>query len=107
MSDAHERIHPFEKLTRTQKKVLADLELFSGGGERVSISSRKLAESTGLSRPTVLNAVEALNDLHLISTEKRERGKASLHTLLFRGSVRLSPGQISPSAMSASTGGAR
>ncbi|HSU61199.1 MAG TPA: helix-turn-helix domain-containing protein [Bryobacteraceae bacterium] len=102
MSDAPTRIL---QLTRTQKKVLADLELFSDDGEHVAISHRKLAESTGLSRPTVLTAIEALNDLRLITTCPRKPREPGRYRLLFPVSVRTASGQISPLAKRSSTGG--
>lgn len=107
MSNAPTRVHAIENLTRAQKKVLADLELFSDGQESVVISSRKLAESTGLSRPTVLTALEALNELQLITTCPRRPPGPGRYRLLFPVSVRLGRGQICPSAKRSSTGGAR
>jgi DNA-binding MarR family transcriptional regulator len=81
-------------LTRAQKKVLADLDLFSDGKAQVVISSRQLAETTGLSRPTVLSALEQLNELQLIQTLRGGPRRASLHRLLPVRSVRTASGQI-------------
>ncbi len=102
MSNAPERI---SKLTRAQRKVLADLELFSDDDRRVAIASRKLAETTGLSRTTVRVALSDLNDLGLIRTYAPHRPRASEHTLLFPVSVRLGNGPICPSTRRSSTGG--
>ena len=108
MPHANSRVSNLEvQLTRAQRKVLADLELFSGESQRVVISSRRLAQYTGLSRPTVLSALAALNDRQLIQTHTPRAPKTSEHILLFRGSVRMADGQICPSARRASTGGAR
>ena len=104
MSDAPTRIL---QLTRTQKKVLADLELFSKDGAHVAISHRKLAASTGLSRPTVLRALEALNDLGVIRSYTPHPPRVREHTLFFPVSVRIGDGQICPSARRSSTGGGR
>jgi hypothetical protein len=88
MLDAFPRVHG---LTRAQRKVLADLDLFSDGKEQVVISSRKLAETTGLSRPTVLAALEQLNELRVIQTLHGGPRRASSHRLL---PVRTASGQI-------------
>jgi hypothetical protein len=95
------------QLTRAQRKVLADLELFSDDQRRAVISTRKLVATTGLDLKTVLAAINRLNELQLIRTYIPPRRKTAEHTLLFRGSVRTSGAGISAPAMSASTGGAR
>jgi DNA-binding MarR family transcriptional regulator len=108
MQNAHSRAaSPFAGLTKSQRKVLADLELFSGDSDRIAIGHRKLAQTTGLSRPTVQTALEALNELQLILTRRRGPSEPSEHRLLYRGSVRIDPGQIEPLARRSSTGRAR
>jgi hypothetical protein len=104
MPDAQTRV---PELTRAQKKVLADLELFSDGAPSVAVPYRKLVQSTGLSGGAVLSALDALVGLALIRIRRGTPRKASEYTLLYRGSVRIASGSIGPLAIRPSTGGAR
>jgi DNA-binding GntR family transcriptional regulator len=79
-------------LTRAQRKVLADIELFSDRQNRAVLSSRGLAETTGLSRRTVQAAIDRLNELQLIRTVTGTRTRPSEHRLV---PVRLGGGAIS------------
>lgn len=93
-------------LSESERKVLADLQLLSDDAGRVVISSRQLKETTGLSRPTVLSALQRLADRRLIKTYTPHRPKVCEHTVLFRELVRLSDGQAAaPRAKRSSTGG--
>ncbi len=80
-------------LSESERKVLADLQLFSDDEGRVVISSRQLKETTGLSLPTVLNTLQRLADRRLIQTYTPPRPKVCEHTVLFRDPVRLTDAQ--------------
>lgn len=94
-------------LTRSERKVLADLQLFSDDYGHVVISSRQLVQTTGLTQKTVFRALERLADRRLIQTYTPRRPKTCEHTVLFRGSVRYAHDGISKARAGRSAKGGR
>jgi DNA-binding MarR family transcriptional regulator len=76
------------QLTKSQRKVLVELELASGTGACARISTRQLVHLTGLTRPTVKAAIDRLNELQLIRSFIPPRPRPSEHTLLCPSSER-------------------
>lgn len=93
-------------LTPSERKVLADLQLFSDDHGRVVISSRQLKETTGLARQTVLTVLQRLADRRLIETYTPRCPKVCEHKVLFRVPVRLADGLTgNPRSRRSSAGG--
>ena len=86
MASPQERI---PVLTRSERKVLADLQLLQNKSGKATLSSRNLAELTGLSGCGVRKAIDRLNELQLIKTYTGSvNHRPSEHTVLWQVPVR-------------------
>jgi predicted transcriptional regulator len=75
---------PLRALTRAERKVLADLQLFSDDTGHVAISTRQLAETTGLSQSGIASILRRLADKRLIATCKRPRRMGCEYTVIHK-----------------------
>ena len=87
----------FDTLTRAQHRVLAYLAEQRNAADIAARSSREIAQALGLSRRTVQNAVNKLNDLDCLRTWSGSRTSPSEHTVLQHFQlVPLGSGAITP-----------
>ena len=75
-------------LTRAEKKILADLQLFQDKHGVTRLSVRQIADVTGVPRSSVCRTIDKLNEAQLIQTLTGTSIYPTIHRIRFQDSLR-------------------